>query len=292
MMSGALFAAMDNHYILGTNGLNSAVKPEGVFIYTGVFTHYHANSLKGSTGKSVYLLGDQDHLNINTLQNFFSFYSPLCFFGGNYGCQVNVPLTSSAMDVISLDQSFDVQKTMRLSDIYVEPLNIRYSWDQFDLFLAYGFYIPTGKSKPFDLSSAGYGNWGNMFTAAGTVFLDCARTWSFSAYTTYEVHSKKRHINYTPGSNICIDWGLGKNFGQYYSLGVVGYFEQQVSKARGSDAPNFSDNEKDRVWAVGGEFGVYVPQICFDLTLRYEYEFGAHLRTQGGTFVAVAALTF
>ena len=291
-ISGTVFAAMDNHYVLGTHGLNSAVKPDEGFVYTAVFTHYHGHSLKDSHGKSVHLVSDRHHLNINTLQNFFSFYSPLCFFGGKYGFQVNVPLTSAAMDVIGIAQSFDVQDTLRLSDIYVEPINLRYSWQWFDLFLAYGFYIPTGKCRAFDLHSTGYGSWGNMFTLAGTVFFDYCKTWSFSAYTTYEIHGQKRHFDFTPGSNLCIDWGLGKTFGQYYSLGIVGYYEQQLSAVRGNDAIFFEGKGEDRVWAVGGEFGVFVPQIDFELTLRYEQEFGAHLRTEGSTFVAVASIEF
>lgn len=295
-IASALFAGMENHYIPGTNGLYSAMKPEKGFVYTGVYTHYHAEKIMNQEGKSVPVLGKDDHLNVQIIQNFFSYYTPLCFLGGKYGFQVNVPFMSTALDVIPFHQSFDVNNHLRLADVYLEPINLRYSWERFDLFTAYGFYIPTGRVDRYNLNNAGYGNWGNMLTLAGTWYIDCAQTWTLSAYATYEFHSKKRHLDFTsgftPGQNLCLDWGLGKNFGKYFSLGLVGYYEQQTTLNRGRDIPGRLQRARDQVFAVGGEFDVVVPQINFGLTLRYEREFCAKSRTQGKSFILAASLAY
>lgn len=53
---GFVHAEMQNHYVLGTNGLNSAVKLPG-FNLAGIYTHYKANRLKNSKGKNVTVNG-------------------------------------------------------------------------------------------------------------------------------------------------------------------------------------------------------------------------------------------
>lgn len=292
MMGGSLWAEMENHYIPGTNGLNSAMKPECGFVYTGVYTHYHAEKIKNRKGKKVHLVGNDDHLNVQVIQNFFSYYTPLSFLGGKWGFQANVPFQSTALNTIPYHHSFDVNNHLRLADVYFEPINLRYNWCQFDLFVAYGFYIPTGRVHRNNLNNAGYGNWGNMFTLAGTWYIDCAQLWTFSFYSTYEIHGKKRHLHFTPGHNLCIDWGLGRNFGKYFTLGAVGYYEQQTTHDRGNDVPGRLHNALDQVFAFGGEFGIVVPQVNFGLTLRYEQEFFAKCRTEGKTFVVVGSIVF
>lgn len=290
---GPLWAQMENHYIPGTNGLNSAVRPTQGFTYNVFYTHYHAEKIKNKHGKKGLIFGDEHHLNSQFLQNFFSFYTPIDFLGGYYGFQVDVPFVSSAMDVIVIDHSFDVSNhSLSLSDIYVEPINIRYDLGQYHFFIAYGLWVPNGKFHGFSTKNVGYGNWGHMFSAAGTWFLDCANTWSVSAYTTYEFHSKKRYLDFKPGQNLCIDWGIGKTFGRYFTLGAVGYIEQQTTLGQGYDVPFHSRHAKDQVVAIGGEFDVVVPQINFGLLLRAYHEVYARCRTEGNTFVLSGSIVY
>ncbi|HXJ88001.1 MAG TPA: hypothetical protein VMS18_14355, partial [Candidatus Binatia bacterium] len=42
---------------------------------------------------------------------------------------------------------------------------------------------------------------------------------------------------------------------------------------------------KDRVFALGPEFNIFVPKPRLTFLVRYEPEFGAHVRTQGHTIV-------
>lgn len=291
LFSPSLKAEMQNHYILGTNGINSAVKPPCGIGLTGIYSHYHANKIMGPDGRELDV-GGSGHYNNNIVQVIASYYSQRCFLGGKYGCQLDVPFMGAAFDVAVLNQSFSNNTNMRLSDIYAEPLNVRWEWDRFNLFSAIGVYAPSGKFKPFSDNNTGLGNWGTMFTLAATMFFDCHRTFSFSAYATYEVHFKKRNINFRPGDNLCIDMGLGKKFGKYFTFGAAGYFERQTTRDHGSDVPYIFRNVRDHVWAAGPEFDVVIPQLNGQLSLRYLMEFEAASRMEGSSFFAILGFVF
>lgn len=292
LLVGSLQAQMQNHYVLGTHGLNSAVTVPYGFTFNSIYTYYHANSLRDRNGHKVHFVSGPSHLNMQYLQNYFAWYSCCPLLGGYYGCRVNVPFETTSTDSTYFDSSFRVGNRMRFSDLYVEPINVRWQWGQWYVFAAYGLYLPTGSHRNFSLHNHGLGNWGNLLTLAGTYFFDCAKTFSASAYTTYEMHFKTRGINFYAGDNLCVDWGIGKTFAKYFSLGVVGYFELQVTKDRGKAVPFNSRNLYDHVLAIGGEFDIVIPQLNGIFTVRYEQEFNAVGRTEGESFIVRAGFTY
>jgi len=46
---------------------------------------------------------------------------------------------------------------------------------------------------------------------------------------------------------------------------------------------------KDRVFALGPEFNIYIPKPRLTFLVRYEPEFGARVRTQGQTIIVSVA---
>ena len=94
-----------------------------------------------------------------------------------------------------------------------------------------------------------------------------------------------------------LEYGVGKtilkNQGkQLIQLGAVGYAEFQLTNDSGSDVPAFNRGNKDRVFGLGGEFGMIWPASKFNLLVRVIPEFGVRSRTQGLTFVAAAGKSF
>jgi hypothetical protein len=69
------------------------------------------------------------------------------------------------------------------------------------------------------------------------------------------------------------------------NLGVAGYSQFKVTGDSGSDIPPVLRGYKDRVFALGPEFNIYIPKPRLTVLVRYEPEFGARLRTEGQTFV-------
>lgn len=289
-----LSAEMQNHYFLGSHGVNSAVKPRQGADYESIFTYYRANSLKDQHGHSVNLRGYNDHLKMDFLQNKFSYYSLYGLCGVLWGCQVNVPFATGESDFIVFNDSFDLRGgSLKLSDIYVEPINLRYQCQRLYAYGSYGFVMPTGRFHPYSPKNTGLGNWGQMLNLAFTYFFDSCQTFSASIFCNYEFHSKKKHIDFTPGNNLCIDWGVGKIFPQYYTtIGVVGYYERQTTKNTGDEIPYPFQHERDRVFAVGPEISVNIPKYIGKVTVRYEFEFGVLSRTQGRSLIVEGITIF
>lgn len=296
---GGLSAQNQNHYILGTNGLNSAVKSFG-FNYRPILTVYQIDQINNQHGKRISLPPPDSRNNTNLYfwQNYFSYFSCYQIFGGTLGWQVNVPFATNQPASAVIDRSLHFKDgKLRLSDLYVEPINVIWRWDQIFLMLAYGFYAPTGEYKPFSNNNSGLGNWGNVFTAASTFFWDYEKTFSLSVYANYEFHSRNRDTNFTPGNNFCLDWGVGKTFTDCYcnsiiTFGVVGYFERQTCEDSGSHIRRRVEKIRDKVFAVGPELNVRFVSLKGTLAARYEVEFNAVSRTQGKTLTIDANFNF
>lgn len=289
------YAVQQNHYFLGTYGINAVEKPTPGFNYTNLFNYYVATKLKNKHGHTIKTKGNgifYRDLNI------FSYHSGDRLFRGYYGCQLILPLINQTTEFTFIHKSLRTESGMQLSDVYFEPINITWSLPQSYLLAAYGFYIPRGRFNTFARDNIGLGNWGNQFTLACTYFVDCAKTFSISAYATYEFHTKKKGltnpkgVDYHPGQNLCIDWGIGKTINSYLTIGIAGYAEWQTTRDEGCYVPDFVKKVKDRVFAIGPEVDISIPQYCTEFIFRYEHEFGAIGRTEGEMLIAALKVLF
>jgi hypothetical protein len=71
-----------------------------------------------------------------------------------------------------------------------------------------------------------------------------------------------------------LEWGISKSVCKEADLGVVGYYQQQVTG-------NSDKSPLNRVAAVGPEVSVMFPKPMLFVSLRYNYEFMAENRAQG-----------
>lgn len=295
MVAGSLLGEMQNHYILGTYGMNSAVKPERGYTYSNIYTLYKAKQLNDQSGHKVTVKGKKA-LEVQYLQNIFGYYSSAKLLGAAYGLQVNVPCETFSLDQAQFHRTFEgAGKKLKLGDIYVEPVNFRWNWSRLYFFIAYGAYAPTGRYETNSMKNTGLGNWGQLFTVASTLYFDQEKSWSASAYCTYEIHEKKRRSDFRPGDNFCIDWAFGKTFDRVFTVAASGYYERQWKVDKGSDVPVQATGAKgvrDKVVAVGPELDLFIPQMNGHFTARYEFEVEALSRTQGKRITALAAFAF
>jgi hypothetical protein len=292
-LSTSLFAEMQNHYILGSHGINSAIKPDPGYDYIEIYSLYQVKQLNNQKGDKVHLKGSKRQLDVRYLQNIFGYYSPYKIFRASWGMQINIPCETASIDQAYFYSSFQgLRKKMKLSDIYVEPFNIRWNWGRLYFFWAYGVYTPTGKFHHFSKKNTGLGDWGQLFTGAFTLFFDQGKTFSVSAYSNYEIHSKKRGMDFRAGDNFCLDWGVGKTFDKVLTIGAVGYYERQPHPDKGNDVPKSSRHVRDKVLSAGPEVDLFVPQMNGHLTARYEVEFEAIARTKGRMITLEAIFNF
>jgi hypothetical protein len=194
--------------------------------------------------------------------------------GGNYGMDALLPLGYTNLEIGPFrDRHFSV------GDVHIEPITLSWRKEKFDAAVGYAFWAPTGGFDAKHPARLGKGFWSHMFTGGGTWHLDPERTWALSALNRYEIHHKHRDFNITPGDNYTLEWGVSKSIRPTIDAGVVGYYQQQVTRDRGPGA----SSEKDRVAAIGPEIAAVIPKVGLISSLRYLREFAAKDRPEGNT---------
>ena len=279
-------------YIPGTRGLNSGLQAPPGFTYANYFVWYPSNRINDRDGDKVNVDIDLD-LVIDF--NMFVYTTKYKFAGANYGFSVAVPISNTSVGLARVGTGFD---TVGLADIYVEPINLGWTLPKWNVFVAYGFVAPTGRfdaDDPTNTTTTDY--FGHEVTVAATRYLDKNKLWQLSVSTVWEFHQRKRHEDVRVGDNVTVEYGVGKtwvhNQGQrLIQLGAVGYAEFQLDNDSGADVTPLNQGAKDRVFALGPQFGVIWPVKKFNFLVRVLPEFGARSRTSGLTFVAAIGKTF
>jgi hypothetical protein len=278
-------------YIPGTAGLNSGLQtPEG-FTYANLFIWYPTSKFKDQNGDTAPIDFD---LNLLVDMNLLGYTTKAKFLGANYGAAVVVPIVNTPVSLPRLDLGIS---PTGVGDLYVEPINLGWKLKKADVKLAYGFVAPTGKFDEIGSDTTTTDYWGHEITFASTIYLDKTKLTQFSFNTNWEFHQKKRHEDLKVGNNMTLEGGVGKIFvknqgKQLIQFGVIGYSEFQLTNDSGTAVPPLTANNKDRVFALGPEFGVILPTKKFNFLARVLPEFGARNRTQGVTVVFAIGKSF
>jgi hypothetical protein len=272
-------------HIPGFIGLESGTQaPPGLYIANVVWV-YPTSTIKDNAGNSINLPGSltstADIILVSAVTNYK-------LFGANVGASGAFPFIKNRIQLDSLD----VNTGFAYTDMFVSAA-LGWHLKRADITAGYNLYIPTGRFSSTGTNNTGLGMWGNEFTVGSTVYLDQKKTWNAAANFGLEFHTDKRGTNINPGDLGTIEGGLGKTFYKKVSgpipmvmnLGVAGYAQFKVTGDSGSDIPPLLQGLKDRVFALGPEFNIYIPKPRLTLLARYEPEFGARNRTQGQTIV-------
>jgi hypothetical protein len=272
-------------HIPGFIGLESGTQaPPGVYVGDLVYV-YETSTIKGNNGGSVSLPGSltstADIILVNVVTNYK-------LFGANVGGSIGFPFIKNRIQFNSLD----LQSSFAYSDTFA-GLTLGWNLKRADITGGYNLYMPTGSFSSTKSNNSGLGMWGNEFTVGSTVYLDQKRAWNAAATFALEFNTDKKDTNIHVGDMGTFEGGLGRTFYKKLSgpipmvmnLGAAGYAQFKVTGDSGSDIPPLLQGLKDRVFALGPEFNVFIPGPNLSLLARYEPEFGARNRTQGQTFV-------
>jgi hypothetical protein len=272
-------------HIPGFAGLESGSQaPPGLYLGDIVWV-YPTSTVKDNAGDSVHLPGSLTSTAEIILVSVVTNYK---LFGANVGASVGLPFIKNRIQLNSLDVSTGFAYT----DMFV---NAALGWHlkRADITAGYNLYIPTGRFSSGGTDNTGLGIWGNEFTIGSTVYLDQKKTWNAAADFGLEFHTDKSGTNINVGDLGTVEGGFGKTLYKkvngpvpmIMNLGVAGYAQFKVTGDSGSDIPPILRGVKDRVFALGPEFNIYIPKPRLTLLARYEPEFGARNRTQGQTIV-------
>jgi hypothetical protein len=196
----------------------------------------------------------------------------LKILGANYGMDVILPF--AYMDWTAGGTS---DSHFGLGDMQIEPLLLSWHFAQFDLAGGYAIWAPTGNYDPArpDLVSKGF--WSHMLTLGGTWYPDKEKTWAISLLNRYEFCQQQEQTDIDPGQVYTIEWGFSKGLNKGVDVGVIGYYQRQVTKDSGATATS----KLDRKVGVGPEISAFLPKPGMFASLRYAYEFAAVERPEG-----------
>ena len=244
------------HYVAGVEGIQaSSVPPPGIY-YLGYLVNYEADSVRAPGGSTD--LPGNNSIKVTALANRLVWISNHKVLGADYGAEIIVPVVRTKLDLGAVPL---VDRRSGTGDIYLGPLVLGWHGSNWDAVAAAGLWLDNGSTD--HPASPGKGYKSTMLTGGGTYYFDQAKSVSGSALLRYGINGKT-DVGFKPGSQVTLEWGVGKNFGPF-SLGVVGYNQQQVSSDSGAGA---SSNKSSRS-AIGAE--VVYPILSAGVFLKGAY---------------------
>ena len=270
-------------HIPGFLGLDSGTQaPAGLYIGNVVWV-YPTGTIKDNSGHAITLPGSLTSTAELILASVVTNHK---LFGANLGGSAAFPFIKNRIQL----NSVDVNTGFAYTDMFIGA-SLGWHFRRADITAGYNLYIPTGRFSQSGTDNTGLGIWGNELTVGSTIYLDQKRLWNAAANFGLEFHSDKSGTNIQVGDLGTVEGGLGRTFYKKVSgpvpmimnLGVAGYAQFKVTGDSGSDIPPPLRGFKDRVFALGPEFNIYLPKPRLTILARYEPEFGARNRTQGQT---------
>jgi hypothetical protein len=140
--------------------------------------------------------------------------------------------------------------------------------------------VPVGTYNSARLSNIGIGH-GAIDAGGGYTYLDLQNGHEFSAVTGFTYNFINPTTNYQSGIDWHLDWGASQFLSKQFSVGLVGYFYNQISADSG--AGDRIGSFQSRVIGIGPQIGYLFPigQMQGYLNLKVYKEFDAQNRPEG-----------
>jgi len=271
-----------SHYPIGAEGLKCASLPPPGFYVRDYNYFYYADKVDG--------LPVDLNLGVYCQAVKLVYLTDYKILGADWGVDAIVPFTYK-----NIWGQLGTAGQFNLGDVYVCPLLLSWHLEKFDFSAALGTWAPSGNfdtSTPLRaLSSPGSGFWSPMLTLGGTWYMDQDKEWAISLLNRYEVNTEQDHTQITPGNMYSLEWSVSKTVIEGVDLGVVGYWQQELTEDRGTGAEKAAQ-ALSHVVAVGPEISVLWEKVGLISSLRYEYELNAKDRPKGQAVVLTLTKRF
>jgi len=294
-------AQLNGENLLGDMGVKSGTQPEPGLYVSSIYYRYFTDSIKDPNGKSLSLdpSGNASQT-IQAAMPLLLYVTPKKVLGAHFGMMAVLPVAKGGLEAPGLGLS--EQASTGLSDLYVMPAQLGWHARRADASVGVGFFAPTGRYSAGASDNLGKGMWSYEASAGGTVYLDSQRTFSLSTTAFWETHGKKEggvqveHVsirNVKVGQLLTLEGGVGKSFLHgAASIGAAYYTQWKVTPDQFETSPGVTEiwsvAEKHRVWGIGPEVTIPIAtktRLLSLVNVRYMWEQGARLKTQGQTFI-------
>ena len=291
-------AQLNGSHTLGDFGVQSGSQPAPGFYAALFYLRYDTDTIKDRDGNTVTLAPQSPgSLTVSAVAPMAWYVSKSKFLGANVGAMVAVPLANASIEApaFALDDTVDTS----LSDLLLRPLDLGWHTKRADVAAGLQIYAPTGRYERGGDDNIGKGMWTYEPFLGTTLYFDEKRTFSLAATAYWELHGDKKDTNTKVGQILPIQGGIGKSFlgggviigGAYYAQWKI--TEDQLGEL---DLPGGSNLDlnfpgKHKVFAFGPDVTLPIAtksKLFALVNVRYLWESGAQLKTQGDTLVVTA----
>jgi hypothetical protein len=299
-MAAPAHAQLSGENLLGDMGTKSGTQPEPGLYVASIYYRYRTDTLKDANGQSVNAdpSGEQIH-SINAAVPLIYWVTPKKVFGAHFAMMAVVPLANGGLEAPGLGLSETA--SMGMSDAYVMPAQLGWHTKRFDAVTGFAFFAPTGRYTAGASDNLGKNMWSYEASAGGTLYLDGERSLSLATTAYWETHSRKQG-NLTLGSVpldhvkvgdlVTLEGGVAKTFLHgALSLGAAYYAQWKTTadEVALQTLPEMSGIPlRHRVFGLGPDVTIPIAtktKLLSFVNVRYFWEQGAQLKTQGQTFL-------
>jgi hypothetical protein len=249
------------------NFMSGALPPAGTY-FLDYLTYYSANKYVDKDGNSVV-----PDFKVHAVANGFRFLhmTNQQVLGGNWGMHVFICLAKADVSMAGKSQHKE-----GLADIVIDPFVFAWHTKNFHYAVALETFVPTGKYDKNDMANLGRNYWTFEPIFAGTYLSDGGFETSMKFH--YDLNTKNHDTDYLSGQEFHIDYTVAQKI-KDFSLGLGGYYYQQVTDDKQNGAKVGSDGNKGRVFAIGPQLKYDYKNMMFMLT--YATETSAKNRPDG-----------
>jgi len=253
-------------YLMGSGGSFSPILPTSGFALESITGIYWASKYADRNGDKT----DVTNNIFGLYQQFMVQYvTKLKLLNANYTIGAMLPFATAESNPSG---SFQIRSRLFMADPYISPFGLSWQKDRYQVFAEYRLYLPWGQYDPDLNFNVGKGQVSHIISLSGTYFMDQFKTWSVTLMPRYEFHGERQGSNIKAGSYFNLEWALTNSSHEVMDFGIVGYTSAQLTKDTGSNVPPENADVKDRVLAIGAEWGILAQSIRTRFALRTNIE--------------------
>ena len=283
--AGVARAQLSIPVVRGDTGLKSGSQPgPGVYL-TGLVYAYDTHEIVDANGNR----SNRVTINQGLPAAAFTYVSKKKFLGGNYAATAVLPLLNVAINTPQSTSGTGVG----FSDIYVQPLQLGWHKERYDVLAGYGLYMPTGRFTAGASNNHGLGMWSHELSAGTTVYLDEKKQWHAATNAYYNIQSHIRGTNRKAGNVLSLEGGVGRTFcSGLCNVGIDYYTQWKVTDDKFPNVPAGFIG-KHRYYGLGPEINGVIPINAKTLAVfkvAYFHELGNRVATQGQSIILSVTL--
>jgi hypothetical protein len=165
-------------------------------------------------------------------------------------------------------------------DLAISPIMLSWALNKFDITGGYLFYAPTGRYKTGADNNVGLGYWSHILQVSTYFYPKPDKSTAFLLMPSYEIHSKIKDVDITPGSRFMLEYGISQYLSDKFEVTLQGGHAWQIGEDSGNDI-YWDTSVKDQMSIFGAGIGYWLLLDKLYLNAKYSttYSLKQHFKT-------------